>query len=97
MVCRYFCWRYCSVCPHTLPPHVSSLKAQLVHSTLVLQGLEVDVSSAGSLARSLQALRTAVQDPAIMDVVQLLATKPMQVCYTCYMCCATLTAMKCSC
>lgn len=40
------------------------------------------MSSAGSLARSLQALRTAVQDPAIMDVVQLLATKPMQVCCT---------------
>lgn len=44
-----------------------------------MQGLDVDVSSAGSLARSLQALRDAVLDPAVMDVVQLLATKPMQV------------------
>ena len=43
-----------------------------------MQGLEVDVSTAGSLARSLQALRDAVPDPAVMDVVQLLATKPMQ-------------------
>lgn len=39
----------------------------------------MDVSSAGTLARSLQALRTAVLDPAVMEVVQLLATKPMQV------------------
>lgn len=62
----------------------------------MVQGLEVDVSSAGSLARSLQTLRDAVQDPAVMDVVQLLATKPMQASLHAQNGCADVYDMSCT-
>jgi len=42
-----------------------------------VQGLGLDVSGAGELQASLQALRSA-HDAAYLDVVQLMATKPMQ-------------------
>lgn len=44
-----------------------------------MQGLSLDVSTAGSIARSLQALREGCTDKAVMEVVTLLATKPMKV------------------
>ncbi len=45
-----------------------------------IQGLSLDVSTAGSIAHSLQALREGCTDKAVMEVVTLLATKPMKVC-----------------
>lgn len=44
----------------------------------LLQGLRLDVSCAAALHASLQALR-AHPDADLLDIVQLLATKPMQV------------------
>ncbi|KAL0033647.1 hypothetical protein WJX79_009647 [Trebouxia sp. C0005] len=41
-------------------------------------GLSLDVSTAGSIAQSLQALREGCADKAVMEVVTLLATKPMK-------------------
>ncbi|KAL0046957.1 hypothetical protein WJX82_002966 [Trebouxia sp. C0006] len=41
-------------------------------------GLSLDVSTAGSIAHSLQALREGCTDKAVMEVVTLLATKPMK-------------------
>lgn len=41
-------------------------------------GLSLDVSTAGSIAHSLQALREGCADKAVMEVVTLLATKPMK-------------------
>ena len=48
----------------------------------VVQGVSLDVSTAGSIACSLQALREECTDKAVMEVVTLLATKPMKVCAT---------------
>ena len=48
-----------------------------------MQGLSLDVSTAGSIAHSLQALRQGCADKAVMEVVTLLATKPMKVCAPC--------------
>jgi hypothetical protein len=48
-----------------------------------MQGLSLDVSTAGSIAHSLQALREGCTDKAVMEVVTLLATKPMKVCAPC--------------
>ena len=48
-------------------------------AVLMLQGLSLDVSTAGSIARSLQSLREGCTDKAVMEVVTLLATKPMKV------------------
>lgn len=45
---------------------------------MVWQDVKVDVSSAASLQASLGALRDH-PDPRMLDIVQLLATKPMQV------------------
>ncbi len=49
-----------------------------------IQGLSLDVSTAGSIAHSLQALREGCADKAVMEVVTLLATKPMKVCAPCW-------------
>ena len=40
----------------------------------------MDVTTAGSIAQSLKALREGCTDQAVMEVVTLMATKPMKVC-----------------
>ncbi|GAB4816026.1 hypothetical protein N2152v2_003072 [Parachlorella kessleri] len=42
-------------------------------------GFPLDVSSSGALQESLAALRSAAGDDAVIDIITLLATKPMQV------------------
>ena len=44
-----------------------------------VQDVDLDVSTAGSIAQSLRALREGCTDQAIMEVVTLMATKPMKV------------------
>ena len=60
-----------------------------------MQGVSLDVSTAGSIARSLQALREGCTDKAVMEVVTLLATKPMKVCATCSSFCLLLATTSC--
>lgn len=45
-----------------------------------LQGLEFDTTSAGALAASLRTLKADGSAAATAEVLQLLFTKPMQVC-----------------
>ena len=44
-----------------------------------VQGVQLDASSAGALHESLQALRQH-EDQDLLEIMQLLVTKPMQVC-----------------
>lgn len=44
-----------------------------------VQDVDLDVSTAGSIAQSLRALREGCTDQAVMEVVTLMATKPMKV------------------
>lgn len=44
-----------------------------------MQDIGMDVTTAGSIAQSLRALREGCTDQAIMEVVTLMATKPMKV------------------
>lgn len=46
----------------------------------VVQGVQLDASSAGALHQSLQALRHH-EDTELIDIMQLLVTKPMQACH----------------
>lgn len=45
-----------------------------------VQDINMDVTTAGSIAESLRALREGCTDQAVMEVVTLMATKPMKVC-----------------
>ena len=49
-----------------------------------MQDIELDVSTAGSIAESLRALREGCTDQAVMEVVTLMATKPMKVQTACH-------------
>lgn len=44
-----------------------------------VQDIGMDVTTAGSIAQSLRALREGCTDQAVMEVVTLMATKPMKV------------------
>ena len=46
----------------------------------VVQGVQLDASSAGALHESLQALRHH-EDTELIEIMQLLVTKPMQACH----------------
>ena len=46
---------------------------------MCVQDIGMDVTTAGSIAQSLRALREGCSDQAVMEVLTLMATKPMKV------------------
>ena len=48
-------------------------------AVLAAQGYELDTTSAGTIQESLKRLRQAGEDRLILDILQLIATKPMKV------------------
>ena len=56
-------------------------RGHIAHASAVLaaQGYELDTTSAGTIQESLKRLRQAGEDRLILDILQLIATKPMKV------------------
>ena len=73
-ICTAHCaWNIAT--PNAVAQHLSARQDILVAT----QDVDLDVSTAGSIAGSLKALREGCTDQAVMEVVTLMATKPMKV------------------